>query len=521
MLDLALHRAHLYLAPPDGSAVQLDPFLIGLNREHLRGELPRRVSAHLMNGSVSGVGDVLTACALGTRVVLHTTEDRDATAQWRFDGQIWTWRPNDTGDELEIVCYDDLILLDYQDQVTYPEGLTGAVVLQDVFERVGIPVGRIDGPAVPMPRIAWTQKLKDLVAGVLQQAVYRGDRSYTVHMESVDGGPSAVYVDLPSATAPVYWFTQWRNVFSVKQEQSQDGIANEALVIGTTPTKVDKKKPVISTQVVTSADDQDVTGRRRVIVKGSRFDSDAAAADAAAAELERSSEQNRVRGTTVALVSEVGKGALVRVQAGTLDGYFAVLGVSHDEDALRMDLTIGDRGTPEWQGKPLSEALAQSALGTGGGGPTVAALLAWCKAHVGVPYHWGGGHPGLIGAGWDCSGFVDNAYAAIGVTNFGWGGTGGILASGQLEQISGPEPGALVFFGVIPSQFGPTAHVGIVSEDTGRMYNALSPSAGTTVSSIAGVAAGRGVTGYYRVKGTQQKPPSKSKSKSKKATATA
>jgi cell wall-associated NlpC family hydrolase len=80
--------------------------------------------------------------------------------------------------------------------------------------------------------------------------------------------------------------------------------------------------------------------------------------------------------------------------------------------------------------------------------------LDWALAQVGTPYIWGGETPGV---GFDCSGLVQAAYAAAGVS---------LPRTAQTQydetQKLGPgdplEPGDLVFFGHGPSD---VTHVGI------------------------------------------------------------
>jgi cell wall-associated NlpC family hydrolase len=84
-----------------------------------------------------------------------------------------------------------------------------------------------------------------------------------------------------------------------------------------------------------------------------------------------------------------------------------------------------------------------------------ARAVAWALAQIGTPYIWGGESPGV---GFDCSGLVQAAYAAAGVT---------LPRVAQDQFDAGPPvpagatlgPGDLVFFGTGPSA---VEHVGLV-----------------------------------------------------------
>jgi cell wall-associated NlpC family hydrolase len=91
-------------------------------------------------------------------------------------------------------------------------------------------------------------------------------------------------------------------------------------------------------------------------------------------------------------------------------------------------------------------------------GPTAAAAVSYALAQLGTPYLWGGEGPG----GFDCSGLVQAAYRAAGVS---------LARTAQAQYDNGPpisnsqplQPGDLVFFG---SDTGHVSHVGIAINET-------------------------------------------------------
>jgi cell wall-associated NlpC family hydrolase len=86
-------------------------------------------------------------------------------------------------------------------------------------------------------------------------------------------------------------------------------------------------------------------------------------------------------------------------------------------------------------------------------GATAAGALQFAAGQLGIPYRWGGTGPG----GFDCSGLVQAAYGAVGVS---------LPRVAQAQFAAGPqvgdgqpvEPGDLVFFGGATSEVD---HVGI------------------------------------------------------------
>ena len=104
-----------------------------------------------------------------------------------------------------------------------------------------------------------------------------------------------------------------------------------------------------------------------------------------------------------------------------------------------------------------------AAVGVGGAAaanaaPAALSAVRFALAQVGTPYLWGGDGPG----GFDCSGLVQAAYQAAGIS---------LPRVAQDQYDAGPavaagqplEPGDLVFFGTDPSD---VEHVGIVISET-------------------------------------------------------
>lgn len=117
----------------------------------------------------------------------------------------------------------------------------------------------------------------------------------------------------------------------------------------------------------------------------------------------------------------------------------------------------------------VARSLAQTAPDAPAGpvGPVAAGQVAldYALAQVGTPYRWGGETPG---AGFDCSGLAQAAWAAAGVT---------LPRVAQDQFAAGPavpagqalQPGDLVFFG---SASAGVTHVGLVVDPGGLMVDA-------------------------------------------------
>ena len=126
--------------------------------------------------------------------------------------------------------------------------------------------------------------------------------------------------------------------------------------------------------------------------------------------------------------------------------------------AAGYSTAIGDTGAPV----------------AGSNSAVVQKVLAYANAQLGVPYEWGGNGP-AHGQGFDCSGLVQQAYAAAGIT-LPRVATDQYHAGKILPPGTPLEPGDLLFFG--DPQFA--HHVGIYIGN-GKMIDAPNP---TTVVRI-------------------------------------
>jgi cell wall-associated NlpC family hydrolase len=124
----------------------------------------------------------------------------------------------------------------------------------------------------------------------------------------------------------------------------------------------------------------------------------------------------------------------------------------------------------------LAQTYSRSPAETVAAGTAGGVAADWALAQVGTPYIWGGETPGV---GFDCSGLVQAAYEAAGVS---------LPRTAQAQYDAGPQlpagtpllPGDLVFFGSGPAS---VTHVGLVVA-AGEMVDAPHSGADVRVESF-------------------------------------
>ena len=155
----------------------------------------------------------------------------------------------------------------------------------------------------------------------------------------------------------------------------------------------------------------------------------------------------------------------------TLAGMVAALaGQEIDPAAIRPDLSPGAAGGVTAAAQPAGASGSRPSLANAGAG---AAVLAAGEQYLGVPYKWGGTSPTT---GFDCSGFVQRAFADIGVSlprvSIDQSRQGTEVAGG----LAAAQPGDLLFW---RGSNGRPNHIAIYAGE-GQMLEA--PSSGKVVS---------------------------------------
>ncbi|MGM9940479.1 MAG: C40 family peptidase [Bulleidia sp.] len=149
-----------------------------------------------------------------------------------------------------------------------------------------------------------------------------------------------------------------------------------------------------------------------------------------------------------------------------------------EEEARRIaEEEERQRQAEEERQRLLAQAAAAAAsTPIASGDPSSVAGYAMSFAGL-VPYVWGGASP----AGWDCSGFTQYVYAQFGVSLPHYSGSQANCGM-YVDSLANAQPGDLIA----------NANHAAIYIGGGMVVNALNPSLGTQVTSVAGAFAGSG-----------------------------
>jgi len=333
MIDVAKISYSLILLRPDGLKLDLQPVTRSLTWEENDGELAARLEAELQNIQMPDGKWLHQLIPLGGQVFLYA--DWGSGQQEIFRGTVFAWdyRIDPLG-HFSIAAYDQLIyLMKSKDDRFYKAGQTAKAIIQDIAKAWGIPLGTVQGPDTSLAKQVFRgDTLGDMIYSVLDQAKKRGAGKWIVRSRQ-----GKIDVIKPGQNSPVYLFTADTNVESIEDRQDIKDLVTRVKIIGAEDSEC--KAPVVAT-----LNGRTEFGTLQEVVYQRQFDTPAAAKSAAEDILKERGQPRRMRKVTAPDLPFLRKGDKVKVEAGTLMGYYIVSSVTHDATNRIMVMEVEDVG---------------------------------------------------------------------------------------------------------------------------------------------------------------------------------
>ena len=333
MIDVSKISYSLILLRPDGQRVDLQPFIRSLSWEENEGELAVRLEAEFHNQQLPDGKWLHQLIPLGGQIFLYS--DWGSGQQEIFRGTIFVWDyQTDPLGHFTITAYDQLIyLMKSKDDRFYRAGQTAKAIIEDIAKAWGIPLGTVQGPDVALAKQVFRgDTLGDMIYSVLDQAKKRGAGKWIVRSKQ-----GKIDVIRPGQNSPVYRFTHDENVDSIQDRQDIEDLVTRVKIIGAEDSE--GKAPVVA-----QLDGRTEFGTLQELVYQRQYDTPAAAKAAAEDILKERGQPMRGRKVTAPDLPFLRKGDKVKVEAGTLIGYYIVSGVVHDATSRTMTLEVEDVG---------------------------------------------------------------------------------------------------------------------------------------------------------------------------------
>jgi len=331
MIDVAKISYSLILLRPDGQKLDLRPVTRSLTWEENDGELAVRLEAELQNIQMPDGKWLHQLIPLGGQIFLYA--DWGSGRQEIFRGTIFVWDyQTDPLGHFTITAYDQLIyLMKSKDDRFYKAGQMAKAVIEDIAKAWGIPLGDVQGPNIALGKQVFRgDTLADMISSVLDEAKKKGGGKWIVRSRQ-----GKIDIIKPGQNNPVYVFTANTNVESIEDRQDIEDLVTRVKIIGAEDSE--GKAPVVA-----QLDGKTEFGVLQEVVYQRQYDNLAAAKSAAEDILKERGQSRRRRRVIAPDLPFLRRGDKVKVEAGTLIGYYIVSSVTHDATNRIMVMEVED-----------------------------------------------------------------------------------------------------------------------------------------------------------------------------------
>lgn len=329
MIDVSTISYKVIAVTPDGSQIDVTGITSDLGWEEGRNELAVRISLRLYNADFGGkyISELVQP---GTPIFVYA--DIGTASREVARGTVAGWNPtwSNSASSLVITAYDEMIALRRnQDNRYYSDGTGTKAALTSLFEEWGIPLGEYKGPDVSHAKMAYKNAyLSDIVKKILDAAEKKGAGKFIVR-----AAEGKIYVLPRGGNEEIYHFGEAENVITAQDRFDASNLVTRVKIVG----KEDKEghRPVEAV-----IDGKTEFGIRQIIHVREQDKSLADAEKAAQEILKEKGDIERKINLQAPDLPTLRKGDRIHVSAGTVRGYFFVVGIRHNADDGKMQVEI-------------------------------------------------------------------------------------------------------------------------------------------------------------------------------------
>lgn len=311
----------------DGSTIVLDPAVTDLGWQDSTDEVAQRASITLAQTKTSKgwLNSLLPLCT-GIQIT--------ANGNAAFDGVVWEWEYESSNRQnITLSCYDRFIYAQNSKTFSYfPTGKSTKDVVSKICSDNGIECD-YQWESATHDRIVYRgTTIADQIMDAIHKAELLLGKRAVVMFEG-----SKLVVRGEAYNTPVYVFTADANTESTTERMTMDGLVTQVAIYGAEDKEDRRKLESIVPGKTEYGTLQDV-----VLMTSS---STKAQADAEAQGiLTENGEPDHAASATTADVPEIRKGWKVKMNAGSLIGYYIVKGVTHDATERKMTMELRKQG---------------------------------------------------------------------------------------------------------------------------------------------------------------------------------
>lgn len=322
MLDIAKIRHSVVLYTDTGEKIVLDRLVQSLTLEEHPRQLAQKVSLTLANHLSNGKRISDTVKLLSKLYVF-------ANDQEVFRGIVWEWAPQDSlNEELDITAYDNLIYMqNSEDDQFYSAGMGSQTLAAGVLAPLGIPLDYKWLQITHDKKKYQAQKFSDMVLDVLEDVRKLKGGKYVVRGES-----GRMVVDYPGTNKDIYVF-ETTNSISTSTQLSVDGVVTKVLVYGR---QNDDTRNAVEATVEGAME----FGLLQKVIYREQNQSIGEAKEEAQTLIKEKGKPIPKCTLKAPNVPFLRKGDKVKIDAGSLGGYYYIMGITHNATSGIMTVEV-------------------------------------------------------------------------------------------------------------------------------------------------------------------------------------
>lgn len=327
MIDVKDIQYRLIVVDSDGIQRNIRDYVTDLGWEHNEKEIASRISFTAVNEKVDDkyLSDFLKP---GCLVAIYANDGQKDDEIVR--GNIVDWKPSNSGGERKITikAYDNLYdLQQSQDSVYYSAGSQTQAVITNLMEQWGLAYEYAAGSAIHEKLVFKAKNASDIITDILDDAMKKGVEKCLV---SSDKG--TVKIHPCGDNSPIYCF-EADNSESITHTLSTSGMVTRVKVVA----QADDEGRSSVEATLNGLTEYGI--RQKIYTR----DKDATLAEAQSAAQAILDEDGTVQETISVQATDIPwikKGDVIHISADSLDGYYYVLGISHDIDTMSMTMQV-------------------------------------------------------------------------------------------------------------------------------------------------------------------------------------
>lgn len=312
-----------------GGQVNLDRVATNVAWEDNEKELAVRLNLTLRDVE-NGGGRLQDQLALCSAIILYY--DIGGGSEEAFRGTIWeVTAPRMNDGEIIVTAYDMLYYLQKSEDYKYYEaGKSTKSICSDILSSWGVPIGELSGPSITHEKVVYkTKKLSDMLKDAVEEA-----RKKTGKKAIIRAKKGKCDIVKQGTNSEIWTFAAQTSILALSDKYSMADLITKVEIIGKDDKDGAKRPPVEATEI---GDTKYGTLKKIISVGSSTIDEAKAEAKTILADHGKPTRTITVRTPDMPCIR---KGDRVRLMADDLDGYFFVLGVSHNATARQMQMEV-------------------------------------------------------------------------------------------------------------------------------------------------------------------------------------